>query len=119
MAQKTIRLRLLSFFGDAFVLILDRYHLYKKVRNLMSMIDTNKEEKSIHVRFLLSQLRFGQTNIALNYLKHKVVAKNSLVLKKLIGYLEKHHSEIIDYDRLRQVGKCCWSSPEKERTELK
>jgi hypothetical protein len=90
----------------------------------MSTIATNKEEKSIHVkpihvRFLLSQLWFGQTNVALNYLKHKVVAKNSLVLKELIGYLEKHHSEIIDYDRLRQVGKCCWSSPEKERTELK
>ena len=62
---KTIRLRLLSLFGDAFVLILDWYHLCKKVRNLMSMIATNKEEKSIHVRFLLSQLWFGQTNIAL------------------------------------------------------
>ena len=60
---KTIRLRLLSLFGDAFVLILDWYHLCKKVRNLMSMIATNKEEKSIHVRFLLSQLWFGQTTL--------------------------------------------------------
>ena len=67
---KTIRLRLSSLFGDAFVLILDWYHLCKKVRNLMSMIAINKEEKSIHVRFLLSQLWFGQTNIALNYLTH-------------------------------------------------
>jgi len=31
------------------------------------MIAANKEEKSIHVRFLLSQLWVGQTNIALNY----------------------------------------------------
>jgi hypothetical protein len=85
---KTIRLRLSTLFGDAFVLILDWYHLCKKVRNLMSMIAINKEQKSIHVRFLLSQLWFGQTDIALNYLKHKVIAKNSLVLKELIGYLE-------------------------------
>jgi hypothetical protein len=35
---KTIRLRLSSLFGDAFVLILDWYHLCKKLRNLMSMI---------------------------------------------------------------------------------
>jgi hypothetical protein len=44
---KTIRLRLSSLFGDAFVLILDWYHLCKKLRNLMSMIAINKEEKSI------------------------------------------------------------------------
>lgn len=115
---KTIRLRLLSLFGDAFVLILDWYHLCKKVRNLMSMIATNKEEKSIHVRFLLSQLWFGQTNIALNYLKHKVVAKNYLVLKELIGYLEKHHSEIIDYDRRRRVGKCIGSGRMEKGVDL-
>jgi hypothetical protein len=115
---KTIRLRLSSLFGDAFVLILDWYHLCKKVRNLMSMIAINKEEKSIHVRFLLSQLWFGQTNIALNYLKDKVVAKNSSVLKELIGYLEKHRSEIIDYDRRRRVGKSIGSGRIEKGVDL-
>lgn len=115
---KTIRLRLSSLFGDAFVLILDWYHLCKKVRNLMSMIAINKEQKSIHVQFLLSQLWFGQTNMALNYLKHKVIAKNSLVLKELIGYLEKHQSEIIDYDRRRRVGKCIGSGRMEKGVDL-
>jgi len=115
---KTIRLRFLSIFGDAFVLILDWYHLCKKVRNLMSMIAINKEQKSIHVRFLLSQLWFGQTNIALNYLKLNVVAKNSLVLKELIGYLAKHQSEIIDYDRRRRVGKCIGSGRMEKGVDL-
>ncbi len=115
---KTIRLRLSSIFGDAFVLILDWYHLCKKVRNLMSMIAINKEQKSIHVRFLLSQLWLGQTNIALNYLKHKVVAKKPLVLKELIGYLEKHQSEIIDYDRRSRVGKCIGSGRMEKGVDL-
>jgi hypothetical protein len=115
---KTIRLRLSSLFGDAFVLILDWYHLCKKVRNLMSMIAINKEEKSIHVRFLLSQLWFGQTNIALNYLKDKVVAKNSSVLKELIGYLEKHRLEIIDYDRRKRVGKSIGSGRMEKGVDL-
>ena len=54
----------------------------------------------------------------MNYLKHKVVAKNSLVLKELIGYLEKHHSEIIDYDRRRRVGKCVGSGRMEKGVDL-
>jgi hypothetical protein len=84
----------------------------------MSMIAINKEEKSIHVRFLLSQLWFGQTNIALNYLKDKVVAKNSSVLKELIGYLEKHRLEIIDYDRRKRVGKSIGSGRMEKGVDL-
>ena len=80
--------------------------------------DKSNQEKLIHVRFLLSQLWLGQTNIALNYLKHKVVAKNSLVLKELIGYLEKHHSEIINYDRRRRVGKCIGSERMEKGVDL-
>ena len=65
---KVIRHRLLAIFGVLPVVILDWYHLCKKVRNLMSMIALNKEEKSNHVKLLLSQLWHGQTDIALNYL---------------------------------------------------
>ena len=58
---KVIRHRLLAIFGVLPVVILDWYHLCQKVRNLMSMIALNKEEKSNHVKFLLSQLWHGQT----------------------------------------------------------
>jgi hypothetical protein len=46
---KVIRHRLLAIFGVLPVVILDWYHLCKKVRNLMSMIAFNKEEKSNQV----------------------------------------------------------------------
>ena len=90
----------------------------KKVRNLMSMIALNKEEKSNHVKFLLSQLWHGQTDIALNYLKHQVVPRNNKVLLELIGYLEKHHSEIINYEGWRKVGKSIGSGRMEKGVDL-
>ena len=51
---KVIRHSLLAIFGVLPVVILDWYHLCKKVRNLVSMIALNKQEKSHHVKFLLS-----------------------------------------------------------------
>ena len=115
---KVIRHRLLAIFGVLPVVILDWYHLCKKVRNLMSMIAFNKEEKSNHVKFLLSQLWHGQTDIALNYLKHQVVARNNKVLLELIGYLEKHHSEIINYEGRRKVGKSIGSGRIEKGVDL-
>jgi hypothetical protein len=47
-----IRKRLLSIFGVVVTIILDWYHLCKKVRELMSMIAVNKQEKINHVREL-------------------------------------------------------------------
>lgn len=92
---KTIRHRLLAIFGVAVTVILDWYHLCKKLRGLMSMIATNKLEKSKHLKFLFSQLWQGNTAIALEYLKHQVQARNLDKRQELIGYLEKHSSEII------------------------
>ena len=115
---KVIRHRLLAIFGVLPIVILDWYHLCKKVRNLMSMIALNKEEKSNHVKFLLSQLWHGQTDIALNYLKHQVVARNNKVLSELIGYLEKHHSEIINYELRRKVGKSIGSGRIEKGVDL-
>ncbi len=55
-AAKTIRLRLLEIFGVATTVILDWYHLSKKLRELMSMIARNKVEKSMHLRELFQHL---------------------------------------------------------------
>jgi len=54
---KVIRHRLLTIFDGAVTVILDWYHLCKKVRELLSMIAINKLEKAQHLKFLLSQGR--------------------------------------------------------------
>ncbi len=100
-----IRRRLLSIFGKEIVVILDWYHLTKKVKELMSMIARNKEEKQKHIEVLLHNLWQGITENALDYLKKEVTAKNEAKLSELIKYLEKHEKEIIDYGRRQKAGK--------------
>jgi len=73
---KVIRQRLATVFGTGVVVILDWYHLCKKLRGLMSMIAINKVEKSRHLKFLFSHLWQGKTAIALEYLRTSVIVKN-------------------------------------------
>lgn len=102
---RNIRLRLLSIFASAIVIILDWYHLGKKIRELMSMIARNKQEKSEHLRFLFSHLWRGKTQAAINYLQHQIRPKNAEKLQELIKYLQKHQPEIIDYEHRQKIGK--------------
>jgi len=102
---KDIRSLLMNVFGIVIVIILDWYHLCKKVREFMSMIARNKPEKAEHIEFLLYHLWHGKTQEVLDYLNTKVKAKNKEKLQGLIGYIEKHQEEIIDYDRRKKAGK--------------
>jgi hypothetical protein len=79
--------------------------LSKKLRELMSMIARNKAEKSMHLRELFRQLWQGRVEEALAYLHTQVQPRNGEKLAELVGYLEKHRTEIIDYERRKQVGK--------------
>jgi hypothetical protein len=101
---KEIRGRLLAIFGVTVVIILDWFHLGKKVQELMSMIAPTKAEKETDLNFILARLWQGQTQEVLNYLR-VVKTKNPEKLSELIGYLEKHQSEIIDYQRRQRSGK--------------
>ena len=94
-----IRQRLLNIFATTTVIILDWYHLGKKLRELMSMIARNKPEKLDHLKFLFSRLWRGKTPEAIDYLQTQVVARNQSKLLELIGYLKKHQLEIINYER--------------------
>lgn len=85
---KSIRHRLFTF-GIAVTVILDWYHLCKKLRGLMSMIATSKLEKSTHLKFLFFHLWQGNTAIALEYLKHQVQVRNLDKWHELIGYARK------------------------------
>ena len=102
---KSIRISLLLIFGIVIKIILDWYHLEKKVYGLMSMIARNKEEKEQHQSYILSYLWKGRTEKAKQYLRTEVKTKNPEKLKDLIGYLEKHQNEIIDYNRRQLAGK--------------
>lgn len=102
---KDIRCCLTEVFGSSLTIILDWYHLGKKVREFMSMIALNKEEKNEHLKFLFHHLWRGHVYTALDYLMTKVKAKNETRLQEFIGYLEKHEKEIIDYRRRKKAGK--------------
>jgi hypothetical protein len=100
-----IRLFFCCVFGETIVIILDWYHLEKKVWELMSMIAWNKVEKEEHCRALLSLLWCGQVDKALEYMTKSISPRNKSKHQELITYLTKHKSEIIDYQRRKEMGK--------------
>jgi hypothetical protein len=115
---KAIRGRLLAIFGVAITVILDWYHLSKKLRELMSMVARNKSEKAVHLRELFCHLWHGRVQSALEYLQTQVQARNSDKLAELVGYLEKHRAEIIDYDRRKRAGKTIGSGRIEKGVDL-
>ncbi len=100
-----IRKRVSRLFTPGVVTILDWYHLCEKLRQLMSMISLNRDQKRVHLKRILSDLWHGQVESVLDYLKTQVPSKNPEKFQELVGYLEKHRHEIIDYDRRHKVGK--------------
>lgn len=84
----------------------------------MSMIAINKSEKTKHLKFLFSQLWQGKTTTALEYLKFQVVPKNCDRWQELIGYLEKHYSEIINYSLRSSAGKTIGSGRMEKGVDL-
>ena len=115
---RVIRQRLLAIFGVVVTVILDWYHLCQKLRQLMSMIAVNKSEKTIHLKFLIPQLWLGLVDNALDYLRTQVAVRNQEKWAELIGYLEKHHSEIINYNRRRRAGKTIGSGRMEKGVDL-
>jgi hypothetical protein len=102
---RTIRCQLEALFGQPVPLILDWYHLEKKVAELLGMVARSKQEKAAHIADLLRHLWHGRTEEALAYLRRDVQAKTPEPLAALITYLEKHRVEIIDYGRRQRAGK--------------
>ncbi len=71
----------------------------------MSMIACTKIEKIKHLKHLFAELWHRHTQAALEYLHQSVHPRNREKWQELIGYLEKHAHEIIDYEQRRQVRK--------------
>lgn len=97
------RLHLLNCQG--ITLILDWYHLCKKLREFLSMIARNKAEKTEHSKFLFLNLWHGNTSDVVTYLRTQIKTRNQQKLSELITYITKHESEIINYELRRQTGK--------------
>ena len=113
-----IRQRLLKLSAQGITLILDWYHLCKKLREFLSMISRNKTEKSEHSKFLFFNLWRGQINEVLTYLKSQIQARNQEKLEELITYITKHESEIINYELRRQSGKTIGSGRIEKGVDL-
>ncbi len=100
-----IRKRLNKLTNNSVTVILDWYHLCKKVREFLSMIARNKSEKTDHSKFLFFHLWQGKIEEVLNYLNAGIQVRNQQKLSELITYFTKHKSEIINYDLRRKSGK--------------
>jgi hypothetical protein len=101
---RSIRLTLQAVFGMWVCIILDWYHLQLKVKNLMSMIALNKNDKELYINELTSLLWVGKVPEALIYIDNMNRVKNTEKKQELRDYLEKHQMEIIDYG-LREKAK--------------
>ena len=113
----TLRLLFQAIFGLTVTIILDWYHLEKKVCELMSMIARNKDEKEKHLRAILAFLWRGLTDQALAYLL-TLAPRNPAQLLVLQTYLQKHQAEIIDYQRRQQAGKVIGSGRMEKGCDL-
>lgn len=69
---KSIRNCLQLIFGTTITIILDWYHLEKKVYELFSMIGRNKEEKQKHLNFIFPLLWKGCVSEVIFYLCNRV-----------------------------------------------
>lgn len=101
---KDIRELLLAVYGVVVVVILDWYHLGKKVKEYSSMFGMPLQEKKEKVSHILHVLWEGKVGEAIDKLNGLDV-KNKAKRDDLIGYLEKHKTEIIDYGKRQKAGK--------------
>lgn len=101
---RSIRLDLISLFGEGVTIVLDWYHLEKRVYQNLSMMAHSRTERESWEKSVLAYLWHGQVQEAISFLS-VLSARNGQALSDLMGYLEKHSSEIIDYERRSATGK--------------
>lgn len=99
-----IRADLATLFGKGVRVILDWYHLAKRVRENLSMAAHSRSERETWENEMLRFLWAGRVSQATTFLAG-VVARNEKAKCALLGYLQKHAAEIIDYGRRQKAGK--------------
>jgi len=101
---KKIRADLSALFGAGVRVILDWYHLAKRVRENLSMIAFSTSEREGLQERLLGLLWQGQVAEAVAFVVG-ISPRNKKAHADLLGYLQKHAHEIIDYGRRQNAGK--------------
>lgn len=114
---KTIRLRLWSIFGGQVVIILDWFHLNKKMRELSSMIAWGKKDKDEILKIIMPLLWEGKTDQCIEYLK-TLKPRNQDKFVELIEYLTKHQNEIINYKKRKECNKIIGSGRAEKGVDL-
>jgi hypothetical protein len=99
-----IRSDLLILFGVCVTIILDWYHLKKRVYEQLCKCAYSKTQREGWEEIVLAHLWHGRTDEALAFLKALTV-RNEKAHRELLGYLQKHSSEIIDYARRKAIDK--------------
>ncbi len=99
-----IRNDLHQFISPDICIILDWYHLQKKVSTLMTMIAPNKDDKQQYINDINSALWKGNTSEAIALL-NTINPRNKGKKDELMAYLSKHQTEIIDYGKRQKAGK--------------
>jgi hypothetical protein len=101
---KKIREDVRAIFGVGVSIILDWYHLSKRVYEQLSMSAHSRTQREEWERSLLGFLWHGQVQEVLSFLA-SLTPRNAKALADLVGYIEKHATEIIDYGRRQATGK--------------
>jgi hypothetical protein len=114
---KDIRRRLNSVFGGQIIIILDWYHLNKKIWLFMTMIAQNKAQKLEDGKNIVHLLWEGRTDEAIAYLKN-MAPKNKEKHKELIIYLENHKEEIINYKKRKHANKTIGSGRAEKGVDM-
>jgi hypothetical protein len=101
---KSIREDLEAIFGQGVRVILDWYHLAKRVYEKLSLAAHGATERKTWEQSVLGHLWRGRVQEALQFLSTLHPSKEAALLE-LVGYLQKHAKEIIDYQRRQAAGK--------------
>jgi hypothetical protein len=114
---KDIRQRLNSVFGGQIIIILDWYHLNKKIWRFLTMIAQNKAQKLEDGKNIVHLLWEGRTDETIEYLKN-MTPKNKEKHKELITYLENHKEEIINYKKRKHANKTIGSGRAEKGVDM-
>jgi hypothetical protein len=101
---KSIRQDLFALFGEGVRIVLDWYHLKQRVYQQLSMAAHSMREREGWEAPVLASLWRGEVAQARGFLSGLCV-RNGKALADLLGYLDKHAIEIIDYERRQAAGK--------------
>jgi hypothetical protein len=99
-----IRQDLDAVFGAGVTIVLDWYHLSKRIYEQLSMSAHSRSERESWEHTVLGFVWKGQVSEALSFLA-TLSPRNAKAFGDLVGYLQKHASEIIDYGRRQATGK--------------